>query len=178
MRHLGASLIAAADFVLFQATAVGLTIAVYFAIPLLDSSISQNSVNWNWIKIFQIISPTITVSGGAITVLTSYFFAKRAQEAERQQQEAEQQRQEEARLRSEAEQQRQEEARLRSEAEQQRQEEARLRSEAEHRQQEEARLRQVAEAEVQNLKAQLERATTPRRRHRRPLRNGTLHEAQ
>jgi hypothetical protein len=147
---LGASLIATADFVLFQATAVGLTIAVYFAIPLLDSSISQNSVNWNWIKIFQIISPTITVSGGAITVLTSYFFAKRAQEAERQQQEAEQQRQEEARLRSEA----------------------------EHRQQEEARLRQVAEAEVQNLKAQLERATTPRRRHRRPLRNGTLHEAQ
>ena len=76
-------------------------------------------------------------------MLTSYFFAKRAQEAERQQQE---------------------EARLRSEAEQQRQEEARL--------------RQVAEAEVQNLKAQLERATTPRRRHRRPLRNGTLHEAQ
>ena len=157
MRHLAASLIAAADFVLFQATAVGLTIAVYFAIPLLDSSISQNSVNWNWIRIFQIISPTITVSGGAITVLTSYFFAKRAQEAERQQQEAEQQRQEEARLRSEAERQQQE---------------------AEHRQQEEARLRQVAEAEVQNLKAQLERATTPRRRHRRPLRNGTLHEAQ
>ena len=135
---------------LFQATAVGLTIAVYFAVPLLDSSISQNSVNWNWIRIFQIISPTITVSGGAVTVLTSYFFAKRDQEAERQQQEAEQQRQEEARLRSEA----------------------------EHRQQEEARLRQVAEAEVQNLKAQLERATTPRRRHRRPLRNGTLHEAQ
>ena len=83
-------------------------------------------------------------------MLTSYFFAKRAQEAERQQQE---------------------EARLRSEAERQQQE-------AEHRQQEEARLRQVAEAEVQNLKAQLERATTPRRRHRRPLRNGTLHEAQ
>ncbi len=171
MRHLGASLIATADFVLFQATAVGLTIAVYFAIPLLDSSISQNSVNWNWIKIFQIISPTITVSGGAITVLTSYFFAKRAQEAERQQQEAEQQRQEEARLRSEAEHQQQEEARLR-------QEEARLRSEAEQQRQEEARLRQLAEAEVQNLKAQLERATTPRRRHRRPLRNGTLHEAQ
>ena len=164
MRHLGASLIAVVDFVLFQATAIGLTIAVYFAIPLLDSSISQNSVNWNWIKIFQIISPTITVSGGAVTVLTSYFFAKRAQEAERQQQEAEQQRQEEARLRSEAEHRQQEEARLRSEAEQQ--------------QQEEARLRQVAEAEVQNLKAQLERATTPRRRHRRPLRNGSLHEAQ
>ena len=54
-------------------------------------------------------------------MLTSYFFAKRAQEAERQQQE-------------------------------------------------EARLRQVAEAEVQNLKAQLERATTPRRSRRRPLR--------
>ena len=61
LQHLGASLIAVVDFVLFQATAIGLTIAVYFAIPLLDSSISQNSVNWNWIKIFQIISPTITV---------------------------------------------------------------------------------------------------------------------
>ena len=184
LRHLGASLIAVVDFVLFQATAIGLTIAVYFAIPLLDSSINQNSVNWNWIKIFQIISPTITVSGGAVTVLTSYFFAKRAQEAERQQQEAEHRRQEEARLRSEAERQqqeaehrRQEEARLRSEAERQqqeaehrRQEEARLRSEAERQQQEEARLRQVAEAEVQNLKTQLERANTPRRRHRRPLR--------
>ena len=168
LRHLGASLIAVVDFVLFQATAIGLTIAVYFAIPLLDSSINQNSVNWNWIKIFQIISPTITVSGGAVTVLTSYFFAKRAQEAERQQQEAEQRRQEEARLRSEAERQQQEEARLR-------QEEARLRSEAERQQQEEARLRQVAEAEVQDLKAQLERATTSRRRHRRPLQNGISH---
>ena len=61
LQHLGASLIAVVDFVLFQATAIGLTIAVYFAIPWLDSSISQNSVNWNWIKIFQIISPTITV---------------------------------------------------------------------------------------------------------------------
>lgn len=72
-----------------------------------------------------IVSPTFTVSGGAITVLTSYFFARKSQE----------------------------EARLRQEAEQQRQEEARL--------------RQEAEAQVQTLKAQLERAATPRRRNRR-----------
>jgi hypothetical protein len=56
-------------------------------------------------------------------------------------------------------------ARKSQEADSLRQEEARLRQEAEN-------ARGDAEVQVQILKAQLEQATTPRRRNRRRLRNG------
>lgn len=145
LEHFGAILMALTDFVLFQAVATLLTVAIYFTIPALDASIRQGGADWRWIDIFRIVSPTFTVSGGAVTVLTSYFFARKSQE----------------------------EAKLRQEAEQQRQEEARLRREAERERQEEAQARQEAEAQVETLKAQLEQATAPRhRRHRRRLRNG------
>ena len=180
LEHFGAILMALTDFVLFQAVATLLTVAIYFTIPALDASIRPGGADWRWIDIFRIVSPTFTVSGGAVTVLTSYFFARKSQESDRL-------RQEEARLRREAEQQRQEAERERHEAERERleaeherQEEARLRQdaerehqEAEQRRQEEARLRQEAEARVQTLEAQLEQATAaPRRRNRRRLRNG------
>ena len=171
LEHIGAILLALADFVLFQTVATLLCVAIYFTIPALDASIRQDGADWRWIDIFRIVSPTFTVSGGAVTVLTSYFFARKSQEEAKLRQEAEQQRQEEARRRQEAEQQRQEEARLRQEAERERQEAERERQEAEQQRQEEARLRQEAEAQVETLKTQLEQATSPRRNRRR-LRNG------
>lgn len=186
LEHVGAILMALADFVLFQTVATLLCVAIYFTIPALDASIRQDGADWRWIDIFRIVSPTFTVSGGAVTVLTSYFFARKSQESERLRQEEARLRQEAERREQETEQQRQEEARLRQEAErerqeteQQRQEEARLRQEAERERQEaeqqreeEAHLRQDAEAQVQTLKAQLEQATATPRRHRRRLRNG------
>ncbi len=155
--HFATALMAVVDFIVFHAVAVGLTVAIYFGIPQLDDAIGRSAASWNWLGIFKIVGPTVTVPGGAVTVLSAYFYARRIQEAERREQEAEQQRQEEARLRQDAE-------RERQEAEQQRQEEARGRREA--------------EAQVQTLKAQLEQAVPPRRRNRRRLRDGSSRSGQ
>ena len=103
LEHIGAILMALTDFVLFQTVATLLSVAIYFTIPALDASIGNGDADWNWIDIFRIVSPTFTVSGGAVTVLTSYFFARKSQEADRLRQEAERERQEESRLRQEAE---------------------------------------------------------------------------
>ncbi|MDE2787537.1 MAG: hypothetical protein OXL37_12860 [Chloroflexota bacterium] len=149
--HFATALMAVVDFILFHAVAVGLTIAIYFGIPQLDDAISQSAAEWSWLGIFKIVGPTVTVPGGAVTVLSAYFYARRLQESEEQRQEEAQARQEEARLRQEAE---------------------RERQESEEQRQEEARRRQEAEAQVETLKAQLEQATTPPRRNRRRLRNG------
>ncbi len=96
LEHVSAILMALADFVLFQTVATLLCAAIYFTIPALDASIRQDGAEWRWIDIFRIVSPTFTVSGGAVTVLTSYFFARKSQEESRL-------RQEEAKLRQEAE---------------------------------------------------------------------------
>ena len=135
--------------VVFHVAAVGLTLAIYFGIPLLDDSISRDSQNWNWLAILRIISPTITLPGGAVTVLSTYFYARRIQEMEKEKQAAEI-------------------ARL--EAEKGQQEEARRREEEARRREEEAHLRQQAEDEVRRLNAQLEQATASRHNRRR-LRN-------
>ncbi len=103
LEHFGAILMALTDFVLFQAVATLLCVAIYFTIPALDASIGQGGDDWNWIDIFRIVSPTFTVSGGAVTVLTSYFFARKSQESDRLRQEEARLRQEEAKLRQEAE---------------------------------------------------------------------------
>ena len=110
LEHFGAILMALTDFVLFQSVATLLSVSIYFTIPSLDASIRNGSSDWNWIDIFRIVSPTFTVSGGAVTVLTSYFFARKSQESDRLRQESDRLRQESDRLR-------QEEARLRHEAE-------------------------------------------------------------
>ena len=144
LQHFGAILLALADFVLFQTVATLLSVAIYFTIPELDASISNDSSDWNWINIFRIVSPTFTVSGGAITVLTSYFFARKSQESDRL---------------------RQEEARLRQEADRQRLEAQYEREVAELR-------ASNAEAQLEALRAQMGQDTTPRRRNRRRLRNG------
>ena len=85
-------------------------------------------------------------------MLSSYFFARRAQEETQRAQEAVQRAQEEARRA---------------------QEEIRRADEANRRADEEARLRQTAEAEVRALRAQLARANGSRRR----LRNSVPQEA-
>lgn len=103
LEHFGAILMALTDFVLFQAVATLLTVAIYFTIPALDASIRPGGADWRWIDIFRIVSPTFTVSGGAVTVLTSYFFARKSQEEAKLRQEAERERQEEAHRRQQAE---------------------------------------------------------------------------
>ena len=101
--HFAAALLAVVDFILFHVAAVALTLAIYFTIPILDDAISRGSPDWRWLSIFQIVSPTVTISGGAVTVLSTYFYARRIQEMEKKNQEAERARQEEARRRQEAE---------------------------------------------------------------------------
>ncbi len=149
LHHFAAALLVVVDFILFHTSATGMTIAIYYAIPMLDDSITRGGAGWTWIRIFQIVSPTITLPGGVVTVLSTYFYARRIQESERQRQESERLWQEESRLRQESERLRLEESRLRQEAE--------LRATA-------------AEAELRLLKAQQEPANGSRRRRRRRLR--------
>ena len=142
LHHFAAALLVVVDFILFHTSATGMTVAIYYAIPMLDDTITRGGTGWTWIRIFQIVSPTITLPGGVVTVLSTYLYARRIQESERQRQESERLRQEESRLRLE-------ESRLRQEAE--------LRATA-------------AEAELRLLKAQQEPANGSRRRRRRRLR--------
>ena len=76
--HLAATLLTVAEFVLLQAVAIGLTTVVYWIAPELDAK-AQPGFN-EWLRVFQIVSPTLTVSGGAAIVISSYIYAKRAQE--------------------------------------------------------------------------------------------------
>ena len=101
--HFATALMAVVDFIVFHAVAVGLTIAIYFGIPQLDDAIGRSAASWNWLGIFKIVGPTVTVPGGAVTVLSAYFYARRLQEAEKEKQEEARLRQEETRLRQEAE---------------------------------------------------------------------------
>ena len=145
--HFAAALLAVVDFMVFHVAAVALTIAIYFGIPMLDDTIARDSQNWNWLAILRIVSPTVTIPGGAVTVLSTYFYARRIQEIEKEKQAAESARQEAIKGQ-------QEEVRL--EAEKGQQEEARRREE-------EARLRLEAEAEARLLRAQLEQANASQR---------------
>ena len=144
LAHFAIALLFVLDFILFQAAATATTVAIYSIIPMLDDSIVRGGPSWTWIRIFQIVSPTITLPGGIVTVLSSYYFARRAQEETR---------------------------RAEAEAQKAQQEAQRADAEAQKAQQE-ALLRQAAEAEVQALKAQLAQAQTPPRSRRRRIRNG------
>ena len=76
--HLAATLLTVAEFVLLQAVAIGLTTVVYWIAPELDAKAQPGFSEW--LRVFQIVSPTLTVSGGAAIVISSYIYAKRAQE--------------------------------------------------------------------------------------------------
>ena len=157
LAHFAIALLFVLDFILFQAAATAATVTIYSIIPMLDDSIVRGGPSWTWIRIFQIVSPTITLPGGIVTVLSSYYFARRAQEETR--------RAEAEAHRAEAEAQKAQHEAQRADAEAQK-----AQQEAQKAQQE-ALLRQAAEAEVQALKAQLAQAQAPPRRRRR-LRNG------
>ena len=77
--HIAATLLTAAEFSLLQAIAIGLTTVVYLMAPVLDASVQPGFAEW--VKVFQIVSPTITVTAGAPIVISSYIYAKKAQEA-------------------------------------------------------------------------------------------------
>lgn len=110
LTHFAITLLYLIDFLIFQVAAAGATLAIYAAIPALHIGVSPEDPAWSWIRIFQIVSPAITLPGGVATVLSSYIFARRVQEETRRAQE-------EARLREAAEKERQEEARRRETAE-------------------------------------------------------------
>ena len=156
LAHFAIALLFVLDFILFQAAATATTVAIYSIIPMLDDSIVRGGPSWTWIRIFQIVSPTITLPGGIVTVLSSYYFARRAQEETR---------------RADAEAHRAEAQKAQHEAQRADAEAQKAQQEAQKAQQE-ALLRQAAEAEVQALKAQLAQAPTPPRSRRRRLRNG------
>ena len=101
--HFATALMAVVDFILFHAVAVALTIAIYFGVPLLDDAIGRSAASWNWLGIFKIVGPTVTVPGGAVTVLSAYFYARRIQEMEKEKEEAERREQETEQQRQEAE---------------------------------------------------------------------------
>jgi hypothetical protein len=75
--HLAATVLVILEFVMLQAVAVGITTGVYSLIPVLDTA-AESSFG-NWLRVFQIVNPTITISGGAAIVLSSIIFARRSQ---------------------------------------------------------------------------------------------------
>ena len=163
LAHFAIALLFVLDFILFQAAATATTVAIYSIIPMLDDSIVRGGPSWTWIRIFQIVSPTITLPGGIVTVLSSYYFARRAQEETR---------------RAEAETHRAEAEAQRAEAEAQKAQQEAQRADAEaQKAQQEALLRQAAEAEVQALKDQLAQAQTPPRSRRRHSCLGSISDA-
>ena len=74
--HIVAALLV--EFSLLQAVAMGLTTVVYLIAPELDAKVQPGFAEW--IRVFQIVSPTLTLSGGAAIVISSYIYAKKAQE--------------------------------------------------------------------------------------------------
>lgn len=76
--HIAATLLTVAEFSLLQAVAIGLTTVVYWIAPELDAKAQPGFTEW--LRVFQIVSPTLTVSGGAAIVISSYIYAKKAQE--------------------------------------------------------------------------------------------------
>ena len=83
--HAAVTLLLVTEFILLQAVAVGITTVVYSLIPALDAGAQPSFDDWR--RLFQVVSPTVTISGGAGIVLSSILFARQAQ-VERQNAEA------------------------------------------------------------------------------------------
>ena len=101
VRHFAATLLVLVEFVLVQAVAIGLTTGVYFLIPLLETGAEASFEDWR--KIFQVVSPTVGISGGAGIVLSTIIYARQAQQSEARRQEEQTKRQEEQTKRQAAE---------------------------------------------------------------------------
>ena len=87
--HVKATLVVLLEFIALQLVAVGLASGIYSLIPLLDWDFERGFDDW--MRAFQILSPTLSISGGAAIVLSSYFFHKLAREADQRAAEANQQ---------------------------------------------------------------------------------------
>jgi len=83
--HLTMTLLIIGEFILLQAVAAGTTTVIYSLIPALDAGARPTFDEWR--RIFQVVGPTVTVSGGAGIVLSSIIFHCQAQK-ERQRAEA------------------------------------------------------------------------------------------
>ena len=70
--HALAASLVVIEFLLMQVIAILITTAVHWQLPLVEPGIEPN-VN-HWVRIFQITSPTMTLSGGVAIVLSSYIF--------------------------------------------------------------------------------------------------------
>ena len=78
--HVKATLAVLLEFIALQLVAVGLATGIYSLVPLLDLEFKRGFDDW--MRAFQILSPTLSVSGGAAIVLSSYFFHKLARETD------------------------------------------------------------------------------------------------
>ena len=68
--HALAASLVVIEFLLMQVIAILITTAVHWQLPLVDPDIQRNVSHW--MRIFQITSPTMTLSGGVAIVLSSY----------------------------------------------------------------------------------------------------------
>lgn len=75
--HVSITVLIIIEFILLQAVAVGVTTVVYSLIPMLDAGAQPTFDDWR--RIFQVVGPTVTVSGGAGIVLSSIIFHWQAQ---------------------------------------------------------------------------------------------------
>lgn len=75
------------ELALLQALALVVATGIYHLAPLLD--VGQPSGFANWLSIFQVVSPSLTLPGGAAIVLSTWLLARRAQRAEQMQRAAE-----------------------------------------------------------------------------------------
>ena len=75
--HVVVTLLLVVEFILLQAVAVGITTVIYSYIPTLDAAAQPDFDDWR--RIFQVVSPAVTISGGAGIVLSSIIFHWQAQ---------------------------------------------------------------------------------------------------
>ena len=166
--HTLAATLVVIEFLMMQIIAILITTALYWQLPLIDPEIKRD-VN-HWMRIFQITSPTMTLSGGVAIVLSSYVFTRPLrEEVRRERARANAAEAALAEARTELEAQRRADAEARATAEEQRRIEAeQQRIEAEDR----AAAAQAALATLQNDIVELKAMLTdrPARRRRRSLR--------
>ena len=160
------------EFTALQLVAVGLSTGIYSLIPLLDLDFARTFDDW--MGAFQILSPTLSISGGAAIVLSSYFFHKLAREAD-QRADAANQDAAEAKQHAAVAIQNAAEAKQRADqAERERAAERELRLAAEQREASLAATLATVQSDLAEMKArqeaQAEQARVPSRRRRRSLR--------
>ena len=84
--HVVVTLLLVVEFILLQAVAVGITTVIYSYIPTLDAGAQPDFDDWR--RIFQVVSPAVTISGGAGIVLSSIIFHWQAQRERQRTEEA------------------------------------------------------------------------------------------